>query len=1603
MSIWDSLGGVQKTFGDSTQVPNVKNYGRIPFGVSLDTAKNLPSNPGSWNDKIETARATTLKGANVVLGRTIGVPFQALDKATSGQSTRILSLGTQNVRSNYAFMRAEAEDNLGMSLLAGLGMIAGGTLGAIGGFTAGAFAGGIGAIPGAVAGAVAGAGLAGGLERKMANKGQLDFISKDLKKNAMLSESKVGQEHYNFGRDVVHLASNALNIKTLGDTTKGIGAVTSGLLNFGFEVTAAPDIKVTQVAGRTIRTALVGGITQKSQGLVADTIDKMAGGYNEAMQAERLVKDIDVIKRTSQGEKTIYTPLFDFLQKNDPATIKQRPEFKNNDMGHVAANILSGKSAEEIGLVLRVGRGDREALAELEAKHADTFAELNRYQSGVNAASKDGVYWFRHKNDILMLGNKFKDENALVKSELDVLQGKYDHLNKALSLDHWLQTDRTVSRFAWVERYRNDMAKLKSATKLGKNAEKSLVQEISPETKLGGVIMSAYQKNGLSAPIWVIDRTLDDSPRFTINFNEGIQATDRVRTSIRSAVAKGVLNPAEGLTLYNKFLTTANEGEKALWLEDYAKTVITKAAEKHNLHPSVKELAIAKYNETHGFTKQAAVEASSNKKAYMVAEDGKAISDPQLISQLANGGFLPDVRTIDTAFKQFALKRQGITKAAQVTAYSAKAITDEINSIWRGMTLLRGGFPINILRDANFRAWGDASLFYVYKNLGEDTWDSLKSGSNTVKKINNWVAGAVNKDKNLANVVKNISDNKEILDVIEKELKDMKYDPKNPPKELSPELEKILSYQQRIQGTYKELKRQEEALVKGIPSKVVGRDKITVSGWTFPAKFSGSKGAINESILSGKEDLRGAIASLRELQMANIRRGTDGGRVVHATEDEALHLAGWETVLNGGLKNDPVARMIMEGKSEGEILRWIDSPSSKDYVQRFGLVKVEEGRAARPLNAGDDVYIYNRVKYAVDSVAPSQELRDLVLQDKLDATQLKKLYPKLEERPPIATDMVNELLGTSELIRKFTGLVKDKVAWLATVPTSKLMYNHFFALKYEEKLQSLVHSANNQGIIPNATNRIQFENIARSYALNEYKQKINAFSRDMNYSGILNYTLAFFPALVEQFRAYGRLTLEQLEFPLRMVQMAVLPEYTGLTKKDSKGKEYVEATLPWFGIKARVATSWFNPVNPTGGTLVSAGPLTVAVTNEYVKRTNAENVFTNFALQFGSQSNSLQALTPNTVKRGAQLFQAYVLGNGEQFNKDSNMFLDDLRQEYTASHDGKQPSGNELKKLSDEAMKRATFLAFLRFGGSLTLPTQPRYTTAVTAYQDLFIKETTKDPINGAETFSKKYPDYFMVGDRLMDSTSGINSDATAVALVKKNPDVIRTIFANMSGKDLGILGAVFNDADYAFSPAAQTYLISTNIPGTKQKFKESAAFLDSAKTSIVNKGWRDFFKLQEIVKQEISKPPYNLNPNKGYGAAVLKSYEDSFISAAKTNNPLWYNEKQDQGFGGGKSRQADTVRALTIAANTPEMWKDLAKQPRWHTIVKYLNFRYEIYDKLKQRDTSIDNKDAVDIRNIVEDRVAQLKQEDITFSQFYERYFRSDKFDFVVEDTGEK
>jgi hypothetical protein len=1621
MSLWDYIGNIQKDMGDNikTDVVPAKN-GRVPFGVSLDTAKAVPAKTGNTvvqarfaptrkitNEDVEQARIAAIKGftwaTEMALKYTPLAIIPKIDEATKGGLSKALMAGAKNVRSNYALIRAAADDDAAKGMLASLNLIVGGLTGAVAGAAIGAPAAGVGAIPGAIAGFVTGVAAAGAGTRSMAKQ---ETFGKQLKEKAIYAESAVGQEHYNFGRDVTNQLARIKGFKTLGDTSMGIGAVTSGLLNFGFEVSLDPLLKGTSVGGKAIKGALVGGVTPKSQGLVADAIGR-ATGLRSLELADKLDIDIDTIKKTAAGEKTIYTPLFEFLKSNDAATVRNHPTLRNNDMGDVAASVLAGKSDEEIGLILRIGRGDKSAIDELEANpnYADTYAELNRYESGITALEEDGMIWFRHNNELMMVGKKYQDGSELIKAEFEVLRKKKDFVERAISLDSWLQTDRTVSQFAWVERMRADKAVRGAATKIsGKNYNNELIDGIRQEQEFGDIITSVYKNNLFSTPISFVSRLIDDAPHATVNFNEGVQSVTRVRTSLRDAVTRKIIDAQQASQILNDFISAPNEGVKNEIIEKYAETVIRNAAINYGHHEDIVELAVNTYIKNHRLTKKEATQAKEQNRAYMVGKDGNAIADPQLITQLANGAYLPDIAIIDKAFKEFGTRPGSITKAGRSTLYGLKTALDELQSIWRGATLARGGFTANILRDANFRAWADTSMFSLYSQLSTSTLDSVTNGLNTVKKISSWEKDSISPKRNMKNIREGIDENDKVLKKLEGRLEQEGFykKPKKgaKPVEITPALQRVIESRDAIAATLAELRRQEKAIVDNIPTQVIKKDKISVSGWEFPAARSGQLGEISRQKLNGKEEIRGALASVRELEMESVRRGSYGGKVYHAVDNEAEHLVAWTDMLNNHLRNDPLAVKIMQGEGKPELMNWLQENAQRSYIDRFGLTVVEEGKPARRLRRSDAEYIYDRVNFAVNSIAANEQVRKLVLNNQLTAVELKKLYPVVAERPPVSGDVTTNALGTGSLARFLPNLQKEVVQYLATQPTAKLNYNHYFAAKYYEKLETLVMNANERGVIPGAKQKLQYEKIARSYAINEYRSKINAFSKDMNFAGLMNYVIAFFPAVVEQFRAYGRIMIDNPELPIRLAYAAQIPEYIADVQEDAYGNRYIEYTMPYTGLKARFGVEWFNPINPTSGSILSAGPLTTTLANLVAKQTEfADTKLGAFLLPFGVSTNAMSAYTPNTWRKASEMYNAWK-GDGEQFNKDVNMISKQYLFDFIEDND-RQPNPSEFNQIQIRGEKHALAMSVLKFVSSLTLPQQPKMRTAISYYQDRFSEAIKLDPINGSENFMKDNPDYFMLADRLTNNLSGIRSDETAVALLERNNFATREIVTNIA--DLSALGAVFNDDNYAFSSAADAYLRTQKIPGLDSKYKASEASLLNMKSTIVNKGWTDWFKLIQVVSTEMKKPPYNLDPARGYGDVVLQQYKDAFIEQQKIENPMWYDEKINSSGGGDKGRMASVIKAVTIAANTPSMWKDLSQQPRWSAIVEYMNFRYEINDELKRRDVGYDTKSAIDLRNQVTLKVWELRNKDVKFGQFYDRYFDGDDFSVIFDYTPPK
>lgn len=1587
-NVFDKMAGIQFGLGGAKALPSDVTGGRVAFGTTLELANKLPENPGHWNDSVETVRKTAVNVATFnpvltsgTLGLLVGGPVGAalgagaglgiigIDKATGGGATTLLQAGAKNFRSNYAFVRDVSEKNTGMGLLTGLTMLAGGAIGGVLGSALGP--------AGAIAGASLGVALLGKAQRDVAETEFGAQISKTLNTSAKFSESEAGQVRYNLGRDVTrNVIAQIPGFKTMGDTSRGIGAVTSGFLNFGAELSFGADVAAAKLTGAAVRSATVRPLAEPMTGF-----QRKIFGANEAQRvAKRLEEDVDLIKRTMAGEDTPYKPVFEFFQNSKGYEIGARKDF-DSEIGQVSAHLFAGKSFDEIGNLLLVGRGYLPAIEELAKKHASTFAEFARYEDAIQSVSKGGIINFQYKGNLIPLSKRFTNNFDMVKAEMEALRKETQWLDDALQLDGAMK-NRTVSRWAYVEKIRNDFAKETASRSVAGTAD------FVPETGIGKAYQWAYQKNPLSPFIRGVDRITNDAPDGVVNYNEPVVANTRIAASLREAEKVGASVADNNVRVFDKWTTARTESDKNLVIEEYVATGFKLLANKHKIAPMIVDEAIESYIANHRLIQVEARRANNFKEGYMndPQDPMTLISDPQLITQLANGSMLPDWTMADKALAEFAKRNGQAATIGMQTKDAARLIADELNGLWRTGTLLRTGYPANVIKDSHIRAWGDAVLFDVWSKLGEDAIDAVLNTSNTVTRANRWLGSKLDKNKNIAFLRQEIDSRQVVLNSLGKQLKAAGYDPLNPPKKIKSNLLVDIQHYRTIESNIKILRARENAAIQGIKPNRIRRQTIEVDGEVFEAAGAGRFGQLFMSKITQKDDLRRAMSSVKELAIENARRSRTGSRAI-LPADEATHLLAWEQILNDKIRFDPVARMVLEGRSDATIVNFLKSNEGFSYMDRFGAKR------------SDAIEIYDRVKAVVDMYAPTPQLKKLIKEDKLSILELKKLYPDVNQRPPVFGDMVDDMIGTSGLYTQGRQLTKDAVAWLSTMPTSKLAFNPYFRVKYEQELQSQIWVANSQNRVLTAKDKARFEQRAREFALREYREKLNSFHRNMNYAGWTNYLLAFFPAVVEQFRAYGRITMEHPDFLVKKLKFASLPEMISDVQEDSNGTQYFEVDLPYFGLKSRIPTSWFNPDNPTGGDIISFHPFAAASVNEFARRTNIENRFIDVVLPFGVQQNSLNALTPNTARRLSQVFAAGFFQSGEQFNKDVKMFIDTEMVQFIKDNNGRKPSAQEYSEIAVQAEKKSFYTSILRFLSASTLPVQGRLVTAVSGYVDILNKMQDAYGAEATEMFVEKYPEYFMLAERLTDPVSGVRPDKTAVSLIKRNKDSIQNIVSAIGEKgDLTTLGAIFNDENYAFSSAAQAYLSRTKIPGTTKKFRDSADAFQQGRSALVSKGWNDFFKVQSIVEEQLKNAATPIDPTSKYGQAIVNKYIDGFVEAQKKDNSIWFTEYDKQAQGGAGSRQADTVIALTVAIEDDKLWSNLSKQPKWELILNYMQYRYDVATRLKTMGTTIDAKKVSWLRDEVASTVAAMRAQNTEFAKFHDRYFKNDKFDFVYE-----
>ena len=1593
--MWDILGNISKFYRDvsnSSETPSKQ----LNFGQAKDMADSFPKD-ASWLEKTRLSVMNFGKsklGSEVIstaVGAVAGARFgglpgavvgaaagsltppttQLVDKKTGGKLSKALVAGQNEIRSNYAYKMELYNNDVSLAILSTFGM----GLGAVGGAAAGFKAAG---VRGIKSGAALGIAAESKLERSVAKTDTANKLYSGLKKAALTAESQAGQEEHNFGRDVTAFtlasASKIQGNSYTGDITKGLPAITSGILNIALEWGPyAPDMAAFSAAGAVGAKVFVNPIASRS----IKTNNSILTNLQAKERANNLAEHIDLIDRTANGEKTIYTPIMDFIEKNDAATLINHPFF-NQDTTRVAASLFAGQDKQTQALLFKVGAGDKDALVLLEKQAADKAVEIERYEGKYQVVSINGV------PTVTFPGVSIKQREAA----LAAMRKKEDWLNESLQLDSRLQ-NRTVSKFAYLDKLRADMAENATAIKL----ETGITGQ--RRTMPGEIIQTIYQSSGLSTPIRYMNRLSDDAPHSTVDFNNVIESQDRVRTNIRAAVKKGALDPAEAQNSFNKFLNSRNETEKLDMIEKHNEVVIKGLAAKYNIAEVEAQHIVDAYNANNRTLIKNAKSAKELKAAYMVdpMNPEELLRDPQLVTQLANGSYLVDIENVDRALakwagenklKRFTSKEWDKQKNIEWAAVRGKEAADYVMSHWRGLTLLRGGYPLNIIRDSSVRLWGQMQLLETLMMAGKDFLPFVGNTLNTVGKIETWQKISTRPKARVVNIRKNINSRVTTLQSLETQLAKKGYDVNNPPKNVNPDLLGDIQIHANLKANIDALRAQEANLVANLQSPKKLRDgTFEEGGMTFNDGRSGRFGQTALDEVYGGSDIRRALASAHDLAIENASRGRTGGAALTATKDEALHLQTWESILNNQLRYDEVSRRVMKGDSKADIVAWLRSSAGARTLSRMGISKKDAG------------VLVEQSRAMLDWYAPSQKMRDLVLADKMTILELKKLYPDINSRPVVISDVVSDNMMTSNARKDALSFIQNGVKWLSTQPTGVLLNSPYFEVLYRQKIEEMVSVAATQGRILGEKDKLHFERVAREFAVAKQKNTLNAFHRDMNYNGAVQYMIAFFPALVEQFKSYGRIAYEHPEFIVKATRIKMLPEQFAEVQVDQYGTEYVEVTVPSTGLKARLNTSWFNPVNPTGGAFLSAGPGLAIPYNELAKRVNLEGKFTDLVLPFGVQANSLNAIKPNTVKRLWELFDASQKKNS-QFNKDANMLLMQKRYNFKQENH-REPTNKEFLAMSESVKDDAVSLSILRFVSSLTLPTQPRYVTPISAHADILGKYINQYGMDeGSRKFAEKYPDYFLLATHLSDSTSGINPNRTTMELIKNNPKAIEKITGTIGESNLGVLGAIFRDDTGAFSKEAALYLESSSIPGTSQKFKNTADYRQANRSNIVSQGWDDWNKLITIVTEEMDAAGYSVAS--GYGKAVMDVYKEQFIAAQKEKNPIWYSEKT-AGPDLSLSKLEDTVTTVTIALTDPKIWKVLSKQPLMHTIADYMDMRYDVNQILTESNITYNSQAGAALKEKVNIIVEDMKKKDINFGKWYERYFGNDDFSYVYQE----
>lgn len=969
-------------------------------------------------------------------------------------------------------------------------------------------------------------------------------------------------------------------------------------------------------------------------------------------------------------------------------------------------------------------------------------------------------------------------------------------------------------------------------------------------------------------------------------------------------------------------------------------------------------------------------------------------------THIANNVAVPDVKVLERVVRHAKGAGSMSDKALRSSEWALNS-AENANDLWRTLTLMRPGFVVRTQLDTQTRAVMTVGATTVAHNamrgLGYKITDKLKGPE--VAKVQ-ALASDLLRQEHLRADAADLRAKASVLsgDAGRKMLERADH--------LETEAGKVLEHH----VTARHMVTTERELT------MKGGQKVT----TRAAASDDEAQRLAAALHTGDMTIGDAITQIQgKIQM---RMTQNSGSWVTTLPDDPAWAAAW-------LRSKDAT---MQSKAGRKIVDALDEPTVDMVRHLRGDADVRAAwTAVRDRNPEFESWL-DRAISQVEWTAPTREIRDALRTGKiLKQNDAEALFKKvgddtstLPDRPPVHAPEMDVLDPSKNGIESATDLAKKVVRFLSDQPDTVLGRVPFYTEKYFKHYRELAQREVDRTGELGVEARSKIESVARHRAIQDSRETMYDTARFTGaHDRVARMGFAFLGAWEDSVRAWGKMFYDDPSRVGKLAKIWYAPERGGLIvdehnnrvrpgdtarekwivlpvdwlpgvdfkefriRKDSFNSMF-QGEVPWapgFGpgvqvpvsqIAARTFPELADPNFEIGGVKVGENPVLRQLFGFGLPKTGV-----GVGQNAGSVANQL---TPGWVRRA----QNIVDGNSDQFN---DAYAMSLTAELMAAREaGKDPNSKAVMNAADaKARKTARSMMVLEFVSNFGLGMSGEGATKADFYRQQY-REISKDAdalyargSSPTQEMLRQHPEAAGLEWSFSENKTGISASLKVEDRIRKygrdiqkNPDYGWFYVGSDN------VGGEFSAASYAAQFGREAAVGSGDAWRSKLS---SGGIRDKTATSL---GWDEYYKVKDAVDAKLAERGLHSLSQKG--AEDLAGVMKEFRGNLGAENQAWAKDYN--------SFDPTKMQTFLTQVAQPAL-KDGRLKGRSDIVAlrQYLDLRTEATAQANASGFSLGSQKAADLRAVLNEAGAAMAQENIGFSQTWQRILQREV------DTGEK